>query len=80
MLSMIQPLVTPDHEAPRINIAVWICFVISGLAVTAKALTKLSRSHRHIRLSNLELDDFVLIASLVCHEINLNLCVIIAHT
>lgn len=59
------PLVTPDHQGPRIDIAVWVCFVISGLAVTAKILTKLGRSQKHVRLANLELDDFFLFASLV---------------
>ncbi|KAH7396207.1 hypothetical protein BKA66DRAFT_606099 [Pyrenochaeta sp. MPI-SDFR-AT-0127] len=57
------PLVTPGHQGPRVDIAVWVCFVISGLAVTAKLLTKLGRSQKHIRLANLELDDFALFTS-----------------
>ncbi|KAF1935602.1 hypothetical protein EJ02DRAFT_516335 [Clathrospora elynae] len=66
MASMVPgPLITPDHQGPRVNIAVWVCFVISGLAVTAKVLTKLGRSQRHIRLANLELDDFVLLTSFI---------------
>lgn len=60
--------VTPDHQGPKVDITIWVCYVISGLAVTAKLLTKLGRSHRHIRLTNLELDDFVLGASFVCKE------------
>jgi hypothetical protein len=60
-----KPHVTPSQQGPTVNIAVWVSFVISGLAVTAKVLTKLSRSQRHIRLRNLELDDFFLIASFV---------------
>jgi hypothetical protein len=59
------PHVTPDHQGPRVDIAVWVCFVVSGLAVTAKVLTKLSRSQRHIRLTNLGLDDLFLSASFV---------------
>ncbi|KAF2279836.1 uncharacterized protein EI97DRAFT_482636 [Westerdykella ornata] len=57
------PLVTPQHLGPKVNITVWICFVIAGLAVAAKVLTKLGRSQRHIRLSNLEVDDYILLAS-----------------
>lgn len=59
------PLVTPDHQGPRVDIAVWVCLVTSGLAVTAKVLTKLGRSQRHIRFANLELDDFVLVTAYV---------------
>lgn len=56
---------TPDHQGPKVNIAVWVCYVISGLAVTAKILSKLGRSQRHIRLTNLELDDFVLAGAFI---------------
>ncbi|KAF2743338.1 hypothetical protein M011DRAFT_461766 [Sporormia fimetaria CBS 119925] len=57
------PLITPDHLGPKVDITVWICFVVSGLAVTSKVLTKLGRSQRHVRLANLELDDYILLAS-----------------
>lgn len=67
------PLVTADHRGPEVDIAVWICLVISGLAVTAKILTKLGRSQRHVRLANLELDDFVLLSSFVRDSLSLRI-------
>ncbi|KAF2465155.1 uncharacterized protein BDR25DRAFT_346264 [Lindgomyces ingoldianus] len=58
-------IATSDHLGPQVNIAVWICFIISGLAATAKLLTKLGRSHRDFRFSSLELDDYLITASIV---------------
>jgi hypothetical protein len=59
------PLVTPQHLGPKVDITVWICFVISGLAVTAKVLTKLGRSQQRIQIGALEIDDYILLASWV---------------
>ncbi|ORX96238.1 hypothetical protein BCR34DRAFT_607712 [Clohesyomyces aquaticus] len=58
-------IATTDHLGPQVNITVWICFIISGLAATSKILTKLGRSHRDFRLSSLQVDDYLVLASIV---------------
>ncbi|KAF2266928.1 hypothetical protein CC78DRAFT_614733 [Lojkania enalia] len=52
--------VTPDHRGPVVDVSIWIFFVLSGLSVVSKVLTKLARASSEISLRKLQIDDFVL--------------------
>ncbi|PSN61538.1 hypothetical protein BS50DRAFT_639332 [Corynespora cassiicola Philippines] len=57
--------ITSDHRGPAVNIAVWLCFILCTLCIVAKVWTKLGRRGRELRLSNLQFDDYLLVASLM---------------
>jgi hypothetical protein len=54
-----------DNRGPAIDIAVWICFILCALSIIAKVWTKLGRHGQKIRIRNLQLDDYILMLSLV---------------
>jgi len=58
-------IITPDHRGPSVNISIWIFFVLSGLAVVSKVLTKLARASTRVSLRKLQVDDLVLSIALV---------------
>jgi hypothetical protein len=57
--------ISEGHQGPAVNIAVWICFTISGLAILSKVLTKLGRQQDGLRRFSLGLDDLVISFTLV---------------
>ena len=42
-MSSVGNTISEGHQGPAVDIAVWICFIISGLAILTKILTKLGR-------------------------------------
>ena len=58
-------IISPDHRGPAVDISIWIFFVLSGLAVVSKVLTKLARASTRVSLRKLQVDDFVLSLTMV---------------
>lgn len=54
-----------DNRGPAIDITVWICFIICALSIVAKVWTKLGRGGQKIHVGKLQLDDYLLVVSLV---------------
>jgi hypothetical protein len=57
--------INDDNRGPAIDIALWICFILCALSITAKVWTKLGRRGQKIRVGNLQFDDYLLVLSLV---------------
>ncbi|KAF2842004.1 hypothetical protein M501DRAFT_375360 [Patellaria atrata CBS 101060] len=55
----------PDHHSALVNIIIWIFFILSGLGVVSKVLTKFARPRRKIHPGNLQLDDILLTLALL---------------
>jgi hypothetical protein len=54
-----------DNRGPAIDIAVWICFILCAISIVAKVWTKLGRRGQKIHVGNLQLDDYLVVLSLV---------------
>ncbi|KAF2877608.1 hypothetical protein BDV95DRAFT_664267 [Massariosphaeria phaeospora] len=54
-----------DYRGPAVDITIWVCFVVSGLATLSKILTKMSRHKSRMRFRNLQLDDLLLAMALM---------------
>ncbi|KAH3919494.1 hypothetical protein HBH56_015070 [Parastagonospora nodorum] len=57
--------INSDNRGPAIDIAVWICFILCALSIVAKVWTKLGRRGQKIHAGNLQLDDYLLVLSLL---------------
>lgn len=54
-----------NNRGPAIDITIWISFILCALSIIAKVWTKLGRCGPKIRVRNLQLDDHLLVLSLV---------------
>jgi hypothetical protein len=64
-MSAIDTLKMEANRGIQVNIAVWTCLTLSGLAVASKIITKLTKHHDRLSLRYLQLDDGLLFAALV---------------
>jgi hypothetical protein len=64
-MSSLGNTISEGNQGPTVDIAIWICLVISGLTVLSKILMKLGRHQDGIRRLSLGSDDFVLPLTMV---------------
>ncbi|OAL54612.1 hypothetical protein IQ07DRAFT_273661 [Pyrenochaeta sp. DS3sAY3a] len=57
--------INANNRGSAIDITVWICFILCALSIVAKVWTKLGRRGQKMHVRNLQLDDYLLMLSLL---------------